>query len=239
MSSLDHVTLVLWEPQDDINIGTTVRAARNFGVSDIRLVRPASGDPSRILISAPNAEEAVANLKRYDDLDEALRDCERVIGTTARGRKANWPLLHPTEAALEAHNATGRVAFMFGREDSGLSNEALDRCDTLITVPTNPNYSSLNLGQAVLLVLWECFRTTGAKVEREPEFPLARREQVERMLDAAEAALESVEFFKGAGRVHVVRSLRSVLLRAGLDERELAIWFGIWKEIPAYLRRHS
>lgn len=239
MGSLDHVSVVLWQPQDDINIGTTVRAAKNFGVTDIRLVQPASADPDRILISAPNAQDVVSSLRHYDTLDAALADCTRVIGTTARLRRANWPLLHPTEAAEQALACEGRVAFVFGREDSGLSNEALDRCDALVCVPTNPDYSSLNLGQAVLLTLWECFRATDARVERTPEFPLATREQVERMLGFAEDALDAVAFIKSSGREHVLRSVRSVFHRAQLDERELAIWFGIWKEIPAYLKRHS
>jgi TrmH family RNA methyltransferase len=238
-SSLDHVCIVLWQPQDDINIGNTIRAAKNFGVTDVRLVSPAIGDPHWILVSAPKCEDIVSSLKRFDSLEDALSDCVRVIGTSARGRAGNWPVLHPTEAAEQALGEPGKVAFLFGREDHGLSNEALDHCDAVVSVPTNPDYTSLNLGQAVLLTLWECFRVSGSTVEREAPFPLARREQVERMLDSAEATLEMTGFFKSSGKEYVVRSIRSVFLRAGLDERELAIWFGVWKEIPTFLRRHS
>lgn len=237
MAGLPNITVVLWEPQDDINIGTAIRAAKNFGVHDVRLVNPASGDHHTILVSAPKAQDVVASMQVFDDLDSAVADCVRVIGTTARGRRGNWPLLHPSEAARSALESPGRVAFLFGREDWGLSNEAMDRCDAMVTIPTNPDYSSLNLGQAVLLTLWECFRQAGHTADGISEFPLAPREHVERMLSQAEATLELVNFFKTKGREHVVRSIRAVFLRASLDERELAIWFGIWKEIPQYLRR--
>lgn len=214
-----------------------MRAARNFGVTDIRLVNPATADPHTISVSAPRSEELIAQIKRYATLDDAVKDCVRVIGTSARGRRGNWPVLHPSEAAQTAHAAPGKVAFLFGREDWGLSNEAMDRCDAMINIPTNPDYSSLNLGQAVLLVLWECFNATGAEVSQNAEFPLASREQVERMLGQAITTLDFVEYFKSGGREHVIRSIRSVFLRAALDERELAIWFGLWKEIPAFFRR--
>lgn len=238
------IAVVLYEPQDDINIGTVVRACQNFGVHDIRLVRPRIADPATILISAPNAEAAVSALRRFDDLDDALGDAVRVFGATARPRAAAAVVADPIAAAVQARGTQGKVALLFGREDHGLPNEALDRCDTQINIPTSPDYTSLNLAQAVLLVLWEIFRATELKpLEAAPspevrtEFEHAPREQVERMFQEAQASLEAVGFFKYGDGEHVMRSLRSVFLRAGLDRRELAIWFGIFKEIRAALDR--
>lgn len=239
---LKDLVVVLYEPQDDINIGSVLRVAENFGVGTLRLVRPASADPSRILISAPRTQERIAEIQTFDTLEESLTDCLRVYGTTARSRRANMELASPPEVAAEMQSYPGRVALVFGREDSGLPNDALDRCDVLVTIPTNPDYSSLNLAQAVLICVWEAFKASSgpatlASGGSEPEFPPASRGQVERMLVFAEEALESVEFFKGPNQPQVMRSVRSVFARAHIDERELAIWFGIWKEIPAFLKR--
>lgn len=241
---MSDLVVVLYEPQDDINIGSVVRATQNFGLSDLRLVRPRVADRERIRISAPNAEEAVDRLQIFDDLDTALADTVRVFGATARGRSAAQVVGNPMQAAREAAAISGRVALLFGREDHGLPNEALDRCDLQITIPTSPGYRSMNLAQAVLLMVWEMYRhfeLTDADREGDPsiesEFDAAPREQVERMFAEAQASLEAVEFFKYGDGEHVMRSVRNVFLRAGLDRRELAIWFGIFKEIRAFIDR--
>ena len=246
--ALTRTSIVLVEPQDDINIGTAVRAAKNFGITSVRLVRPATADPYIIGVSAPKATDLIENLERYDDVDAALSDCVFTLGLTARVRSANWRVLEPRSAAREIVKTSpeGRVAILFGREDSGLPNEVLDRCHAVVTVPTNPDYSSLNLGQAVLLMLWELFRAATdveeksaalPEVEMDSEFPPAPMEAMERVFTQAEEALESVEFFKTDSHDHIMRSIRSVLLRARLDTREMAIWLGIFKEVVAYLER--
>lgn len=245
---LKKTSIVLVEPQNDINIGTSVRAAKNFGLSSLRLVNPRVADPETIGISAPNASDFIDSIETYEQIDEALADCIFVIGMTARRRSAKWKVLEPRSAAVSVIEATqgGRVAFLFGREDSGLSNEALDRCHAVVTVPTNPDYSSLNLGQAVLLMAWELFRavegvelkpTRLTRVEMDSEYPPATMRGMERLFDCTESALEAVEFFKVDHNEHIMRSIRSVFLRANLDERELAIWLGAFKEVKSFLAR--
>ena len=246
--ALKRATVVLVEPQDDINIGTAVRAARNFGIESMRLVRPASADSHLIGVSAPRCDEFIEGMGHYDDIDDAIGDCVLTLALTARRRKANWRTLEPRQAAREVITASekGRVGLLFGREDSGLPNEVLDKCHAVVTVPTNPDYSSLNLGQAVSIMLWEVSRAaqeidtagqTLADVEPDGEFEPAPVAGLERMFDQAEEALDAVEFFKTDTHEHIMRSLRSVLLRAGLDRRELAIWHGVFKEVVAYLER--
>lgn len=247
-TGLERLSVVLVEPQDDINIGTVVRAARNFEIPSVRLVRPASADPSRIGISAPRSEEFIAQLEHFGELDEAIADCTLTLGLTARRRAANWRVLGPRKAAHEALRATsqGRVGLLFGREDSGLPNEALDRCHALVTIPTNPEYSSMNLGQAVTLTCWELYRQAQRveshsqpleEIAVESGFDPVEMAGLERMFEQARQALEAVEFFKAETAEHIMRSVRSVFLRAHLDSRELAIWHGIFKEVVAYMER--
>lgn len=242
-TELDNITVVLWEPQDDINIGNTVRASKNFGVTDIRLVRPASADPETIAVSAPKAEDVIDSIEVYTELEEALADCIFVVGTTARSRAARRVVTEPRGAALEAVDAAGdgRVAYLFGREDFGLPNEALDPCHQVVTIPTNPEYTSLNLGQAVLLNVWEVFRVaTDQPVEKpaidvEPDGerfdPPAKVEMMEQLFEMAEEALHAVDFFKADETWNITRALRSVFLRARLSEREASILMGIFREV--------
>lgn len=249
MTFLDRVSVVLYEPQNDLNIGAVVRACMNFGISDVRLVRPAYGDPETISVTATNSDRLVSQLVHYDSLDEALAGAHHVVGATARSRKSSHVVAEPrglAQSVGEWCDAGERVALMFGREDHGLPNEALDRCNAMVTIPTSPDHASLNLAQAVLLILWEVFRVSegtgvveAAPARVETEHALAPREQVERMLAQANASLERIGFFKYGDGEHVMRSLRAVFGRARLDERELAIWFGIFKEIVDYLDRHG
>lgn len=242
-AALDNVVVVLFEPQDDINIGNTVRACKNFGVRRIRLVNPASADPRRISISAPRAADVIDALERFDSLEAALADCTLVVGTTARQRHNKRLYLEPRGAAAEIAEAAaggGTCAILFGREDSGLPNEALDHCHATVTIPTNPDYSSLNLGQAVLLLIWEVFRAATDQpitrpeadlVRADSEHPPADHEAVERMFQHAERVLDDVGFLKESSREHMVSVFREMLLRSGLDTREVAIWHGIFSQV--------
>lgn len=247
---LDNIVVVLWEPQDDINIGNTVRACKNFGVTDIRLVRPAQGDPHRIAISAPKAEDVIGRIRRCQDLEEALEGVVYAIGTTARPREEQRVFTEPRGAAHKACELAeeGEVAIVFGREDFGLPNVALDRCHSVVTIPTNPDYTSLNLGQAVLLNVWEIFRVASGVAVEEPdlqvgrpdsEHPPARLETMEHMFEVIEEVLEAVGFFKTPTHEHIMRTVRSVFLRAGLDRREEALWFGVFREIDKFIGRRQ
>jgi tRNA C32,U32 (ribose-2'-O)-methylase TrmJ len=142
--------------------------------------------------------------------------------------------------------AKGKVAFLFGREDSGLPNRALDHCQSAVTIPTRPDYSSLNLGQAVLLNVWEVFRVASGIGVEEPdvqvarprsEHPPARLETMEAMFGVVEEVLDAVGFFKTPTNEHIMRTVRSVFLRAGLDQREQALWFGVFREIDKFIDR--
>src|SRR4029077_14700043 len=141
------IAVLLHEPQDLVNIAHVVRAMKNFGFRDLRLVQPREYDAYRVEGIAHQTQDVLARVQRYDGLDEALAACVHVVGFTARCRTAKRNLQRPREAAREILEASQSrpVALLFGREDKGLSNDALDRCHRVVTIPTSPAYPSLNL----------------------------------------------------------------------------------------------
>lgn len=241
---LDRVVVVLCEPQDPINIGNTVRAMKNMGLTHLRLVRPANPDPHRISISAPKAQDVLDAMEIFDDLDSALADVTFTAALSARARRARRQIARPREVAGELlqRASQGRVALLFGREDSGLSNEDLDHAQLQIQIPTREDYSSLNLGQAVLLVCHELFLAC----EELPELPthkrpfgLATAGQLQGMYGQIEDTLWKIEFFKSGHSEGIMRTLRAILDRAELDEREVRTLRGIFAEVLNYARRAS
>ena len=155
-SRLSRVRVVLYEPLDPINIAATVRAMKNMGVDKLRLVRPVAYDPYRLIGVAHDTQEIIDAIEHFDDLESAIADCVRVAGFTARRRAAKRAVVDPVTAAndLLEFASQGPVAVLFGREDKGLPNEALDLAHTVVTIPTTA-HASLNLAQAVLIGLYE------------------------------------------------------------------------------------
>ncbi len=222
-----HPTIVvLHEPQELVNVAHVVRAMKNFGVADLRLVAPREFDAWRIEGIAHRSADVLARTARFDSLDAALADCVHVVGFTARGRTAKRNLRRPREALAEAlaRAEEGPVALLFGREDLGLPNEALDRCHRVVTVPTDPAYPSLNLAHAVVIALYERALARGA--EERPFKPPRRRAgpatagDLERLFADVERALAAVGFFKSHVEEQVMRTVREVAHRVPLDERE-------------------
>jgi TrmH family RNA methyltransferase len=225
-SRLSAVNVVLFEPQDPINIAATVRAMKNMGVSSLRLVRPVAYDPYRLAGVAHDTDEIVGRIRHFETLDESLADCVRVAGFTARRRAAKRQVASPEAAAADLLQfvAEGPVALLFGREDRGLPNNALDRAHVVVTIPTT-GHASLNLAQAVLLALYEIHLASGdatrklAPPRKAAEAPTS--EQYELLFADAARALDEISFFKTRNHEHVMRSLRSIVFRAAPDGREL------------------
>jgi tRNA/rRNA methyltransferase/tRNA (cytidine32/uridine32-2'-O)-methyltransferase len=241
--ALGNVAVVLDETQDVVNIAGVMRAMMNMGLSRLRLVRPAEFDAYRIEGIAHKSEPLIRATEQFDDLDAALADASFVVGTSARPRTAQRNFVYPRGGAAEIVDRTeqGLVAVLFGREDKGLSNEALDRCQRVIVVPTDTSYSSLNLAQACLVVCYEIFLAAGGEKAPLPtgrrESTPARHEDLESMFAALEGGLERIEFFKSRRPEAVLRTLRTVLSRSGLDLRESRLLRAIGFEIGHYLDR--
>jgi len=235
--------LVLVAPQDIVNIGSAVRVAKNFGLSQVRLVAPQIFDAWRIEGIAHNTADLIERITIHPTLAEAVADCIWTVALTARERTAKRSVYRPGPAAAElvARAEDGPVAFVAGREDKGLSNEELDQCHALVTIPTNPEYKSLNLAQAVAIMCYETMLARGGerrpiKPPRKPAEP-ASKELLERLFDDWRRALWAIDFFKTRQADHVMRSWREILFRADLDGREASLVRAMGIEVVRFLER--
>jgi TrmH family RNA methyltransferase len=238
------VTLVLVQPQDIVNIASAVRIARNFGIERMRLVRPEVFDPWRIEGIAHNSADYVARIEIVDSLAAALGDCVFTAVLTARGRTAKRRTLRPREAAAElvAQAAHGPVAMVAGREDSGLTNAELDLGHVLVTIPTDPRHSSLNLAQAVALMGYESWlardgdEAAPLKRPRKEAAP-ATVTQLEELFTDWRRALWAIDFFKTRRSEAVMRSFREIIHRAAPDGREATLLRAMGIEVVRFLDR--
>jgi len=234
--------LVLVNPQDIVNIASSVRIALNFGIERMRLVNPEMFDPWRIEGIAHNSAEFVERIEIMDSLEAALGDCGFTAVLTARGRTAKRRTLRAREAAVELAGEAlrGPVAIVAGREDSGLTNAELDLGHVLVTIPTDPRYASLNLAQAVALMAYECWLARGEEVPLKPPrriAPPATVTQLEELFADWRRALWALDFFKTRRSEAVMRSFREIIHRAALDGREATLVRAMGIEVVRFLGR--
>ena len=245
--ALDGIVVVLWQTQDHVNIAGTIRAMKNFGLTRLRLVSPALWDPWRIEGIAHGTQDVVQRAQLFDTLEEALADCQYVVGMTARARRAKRAVARPRDLAAELlargrqAAEVGPVALLFGREDKGLSNEALDLCHRTCIIPTNPAHASLNLAQAVLLTAYELWMAAagGSQEFRPPRrtAPPPSVEFLEIVFADLERALWAIDFFKTRNTESVMRTLRELVRRADVDHREAGFIRAMAIEVIKYLKR--
>jgi TrmH family RNA methyltransferase len=243
MESERSPILVLVNPQDIVNIASAVRIARNFGVERMRLVDPEVFDPYRIEGIAHNTADFVARIEIHDSLQEAIADCVFTAVLTGRERAAKRQVFRPREAALALAEAaaSGPVAIVAGREDSGLTNAELDLCHALVTISTAPDHRSLNLAQAVAIMAYESWNARGGDVvplkpPRHQAAP-ATSAQLEDLFADWTGALWAIDFFKTRRTESVMRSFREIVFRAGLDGREASLIRAMGIEVARYLAR--
>ena len=241
-SRLDNVAVVLHEPQDPVNIAASVRAMKNMGLSDLRLVRPVAYDPHRLEGIAHNTRDLIDGIRTFEDFDSAVQDCVRTVGFTARRRAAKWRVIDAKVAASELLDAAseGPVALVFGREDSGLPNEILDRVHSAVVIPTT-EHSSMNLAQAVLIGAYELHLAAGdatrAIAPPRKDAPPATEAQLEQYYADMQRSLEAIEFFKTRQVEHIMRTVRSLTVRASPDARELSLIRAMAIEVTNYMKR--
>lgn len=227
-SILNAVSVVIYESQDSVNIGGVVRAMKNMGVSDLRLIRPRPYDVNRIEQVAHDTRDIAERIRHFDTTDEALADCVYVVGFSGRRVATQWKRHTPRTAATELLDRAreGRVAIMFGREDHGLPNEALDRCHAVCTIPTTEHFS-LNVAQACLLALYELHLEAGDATRKlgAPRHAKAQpsKEAMEQTFSDLHDALEAIAYFGTRNEELMMRSFRSLVYRADPDSRELLL----------------
>lgn len=239
--------IVLVEPQMGENIGAAARAMANFGLTDLRLVRPRDGWPNRkAKAAASGATGIVDDVRVFDTAEAAVAGLNFVYATSARTRDLPKEVFGPREAAAElrARTAAGQaVGILFGRERWGLTNEEIALADAIVTFPVNPKFASLNLAQAVLLVSyeWMTARLDGALPTRDaiPEIDLtpAPKEHLVGLMKHLETALDPTGYFRTPDmRPTMVQNLRAILQRAGFTKDEIDVLHGV---IAALERRHE
>ncbi len=235
--------LVLVAPQDIVNIASAVRIARNFGIERMRLVNPEAFDPYRIEGIAHNSAEFVERIEILPSLEAAIADCVFVAVLTARARTAKRRTVRPRAAAAElvVQAARGPVAIVAGREDRGLTNAELDLGHVLVTIPTDPRTSSLNLAQAIAVMAYESWLARGGEsLPIKPHRHLAEPAtagQLEALFGDWHRALWAIDFFKTRRSESVMRSFREIVHRAELDGREAALLRAMGIEVVRYLGR--
>jgi len=236
--SLDRIRIVLVAPSHSGNIGGCARAMKNMGLSRLVLVTPDEFPSEEATARAAGAEDVLERARICASLDEAVADCQLVIGTSARGRRIPWPVLAPGEAAqrIVRTSAEREVAVLFGRERTGLTNDELDRCQALVNIPTDPAFASLNLACAVQVIAYEIWRTaesgvqTSASAETAVEAlgePLATHDEVQRFYAHLEEVLVESGFLDPKNPRLLMRRLMRLFNRVELTNNEVNILRGI------------
>lgn len=222
--------IVLVRPQLGENIGKAARAMLNFGLTEMRLVAPRDGWPNpNAGPAASGADIVLQKAEVFETVAEAVADCGHVYATTVRKRGVTKPVVTPEEAARTIHTAPHRSAILFGPERSGLETEDVALARTIVTVPINPEFGSLNLAQAVILVAYEWSK--GASLSQptlEELLPPAPQEELEGMIGQLDAMLETSGFFYPPARVPSTKlTLRSLLTKPGWNSQELRTLRGV------------
>lgn len=228
-----NFAFVLCRPQSAGNIGAAARVLKNLGFADLRLVAPELKRRGDAAAMAVHAQDVLASATTWPDLKSAVANCSLTVGTTCRSGpyRAAARELRVFAPELGALVADGRVAIIFGSEDHGLTNEELKMCQRLITIPTAPQYRSLNLAQAVAIVAYELAMTldTGARPREASE--RAPAGEVDAMLKRMSDALVAIGFLPEDNPDHIMFTLRAIFGRSGLDPRELDMMNGIARQM--------
>lgn len=232
MSNLNNVTIVLVEPQNPGNVGMVCRAMKNMGLSGLRLVNPCRTDHPEALKFAVAARDLLEGAVIFPTLKEALTDCPFSVATTRRHGKYRQEIFNPEEIAAKVAGVegAGRVALVFGREDSGLTTAEVTLCRWQATIPTASEFGSLNLAQAVLVFSYELFRKEAKTIPRQKRIP-APGGELETLYDHMEQTLLRIGFLNPQNPDHIMRTLRRIFARAELDPREVSVLRGMMAQI--------
>ncbi|MFZ0608397.1 MAG: TrmJ/YjtD family RNA methyltransferase [Xanthobacteraceae bacterium] len=226
--------VVLVEPQLGENIGAAARAMANFGLSELRLVKPRQAWPNdKARMMAAGADRILDDAKLYDTLPAAIADCSFVLATTARAHDQAKPVIGPGEAAAEIapRIASGEtVALLFGRERNGLENDEVALADRIVTLPVNPAFASLNLAQAIVIMAYEWFKLagTGLPFAMPQKSKAAPKQQLLAFFASLERELEKVEFFRPPDKRETMQiNLRNIVTRMAPTQQDIQTLHGV------------
>nr|WP_218059139.1 tRNA (cytosine(32)/uridine(32)-2'-O)-methyltransferase TrmJ [Gilliamella apicola] len=244
MHYLDNIKIVLVETSHTGNMGSAARAMKTMGLTNLCLVNPIIKPDSQSISLAAGASDIIKNAQIFSSLNQAIADCNLVIGTSARSRSLQWPNLTPKECAdkIIQQTVNSKVALVFGRERVGLTNDELQKCDYHVSIPANPDYSSLNLAMSVQVLCYEIRMSmlntqdlTSQPIEvADIDFP--SNADIERFYQHLQQTLLDTGFINANHPGQIMGRLRRLFTRAHIEQQELNILRGILTSIDKKLR---
>jgi len=246
LNYLTQIKIVMIETSHPGNIGAVARAMKNMGLSDLALVNPKEFPSQVASARASSATDILAKAQVVDTLDEAIANCHLVVGASARLRRVAWPQMDVRETAQTllktvSNEAHYKVAILFGREDSGLSNVEMDRCQYLAHIPTNEIYASLNIAAAVQVFAYECrmaaLALNAQQKKMMEETDLASMQQLEGFYEHLYVTLQQIEFLDPLKNAQFMRRMRRLFNRTKLDRKEIDILRGILTAMQRKLKK--
>jgi tRNA (cytidine32/uridine32-2'-O)-methyltransferase len=250
---LSNIRVVLVRTFHSGNIGSAARAMKTMGLTDLCLVAPKDfasegideytkqdGGKQEALKMAMSADDVVNSARIVDNLYDAVKDCTVVIASTARSRGYDLPELTPEKCATKLHQGAhnSKVALVFGPERMGLSNEDLQLAKYRVTIPTSPDYTSLNLAAAVQTLSYEIFKQTGLVKEQGDARKLPCAESLEQLYTHMESTLSDTGFIIKNHPGEIMQKFRNVFTRAELDEGEVNILRGVLSSVDRVSKEH-
>jgi tRNA (cytidine32/uridine32-2'-O)-methyltransferase len=244
---IDNIRVVMVETTHPGNIGAAARAMKTMGYSNLCLVKPKIYPNAEATARAAGADDILGSAVVCDSLEEALQGCVTVVASTARPRSISHSVFTPREYApkLSEMLKLGPVALVFGRESSGLSNEELEYCNVILQIPTNPDFSSLNVASAIQILCYEFIQILQADVGEkadtdvgsEEKIRLATADEMTYLYDHLEQSMIDVGFLNPDQPRKLMRRLKSLFNRAHLDENEVSILRGFLAAIQETVTR--
>ena len=228
--------IILVRPQLGQNIGKAARAMLNFGLTELRLVAPRDGWPNPDAgPAASGADDVLAKAQLYATTADAIADCSLVYASTVRRRDLVMPVVGPEEMANEIRSTDGRAAILFGPERSGLETDDVALANSIVTVPINPEFGSLNLAQAVILLAYEWSRGSElAQPTAKQLEPAAPMSELHGLIGQLEGELETAGYFFPPDRVQATKmTLRTILTKPLWSSREISALRGVIRALTS------
>src|SRR6266850_5308486 len=233
---LSNLRIILVHPRGSGNIGSVARAMKNVDAGELAIVGKGRTRSFWARAMAVHGREILADAKSYETLRDAIADSTLVVGTTCRAGLYRSHSQTPKEVAPTVVDALekGKVALIFGPEDHGLSNKDLEHCQLLMTIPTHPDYQSLNVAQAAVICLYELYLAALAPIENSG-IQRAPAEDIERLFDRMRTVLLKIGFLDSENPEHMLLAFRRILGRAGLEDKDVRIFTGLFRQIEWYI----
>ncbi len=232
--SIANISFILHKPQLSENIGACARALKNFNFKKLTIINPKPIFPNdKIIATSVGAKDIIKNSRIYETLEPAIRKVDFVIATTSRFRNKN--IKHIKLNDLKKIDFSKKIAFLFGSESSGLSNNEISYANYTLQIPTNPNFKSLNLSHSVIIVcqvIANLFNLKTSKYTKSNKIKLASKKEIQSMVNLCVKNLEEKNFFKSTEKKPIMlENLRSIFYKMELSKKETRILSGVFASL--------